>query len=441
MSVNMTTQVVAVGDNWTKVGNDYIGSSPNGATSGGTAALAWSAPSGLADGNTLTITTDGTYSFGTKAQAAPVIYDFGDYAYENGALNSRQGAFADGFGIQGISGDVDAIWTKNSPTSGSSHETYLTTEKSRFVGSTRSYRFDGTDGYLGWPAAYGGGITPNENDKLYVSWYYNNDINQHKYFEFGYVDQVGSFNVGDSVSIAAYPAFEATILGFVVIDGIPSMAFRVENTGGLSGSGWDGQFLVNDTTGGTATLNTIVGSGGWGLSGGGFTKFLRIWEEQAGTQGIRFSWTQHAIGAGGSTYYDYQIPDDTWVHMEVEMDAGTMSGSGYINGTKIADFTIQGDNTNLAAKSPTVALLGFEGKQRFNGAYGADIYMDSAFNRVVLGDAATYASCTATELQNLTAWSSTSISAAIYKGALTGQMYLYVIGANGAPINTSGVII
>ena len=65
MSVNMTAQSIAVGDNWTKVGNDYVGSSPNGATSGGTAALAWSAPSGLADGNALTLTTDGTNPFGT----------------------------------------------------------------------------------------------------------------------------------------------------------------------------------------------------------------------------------------------------------------------------------------------------------------------------------------------------------------------------------------
>ena len=31
MAVNMTSQSIAVGDNWTKVGNDYVGSSPNGA--------------------------------------------------------------------------------------------------------------------------------------------------------------------------------------------------------------------------------------------------------------------------------------------------------------------------------------------------------------------------------------------------------------------------
>lgn len=36
MSVDMTTQSIAVGDNWVKVGNDYIGSSPNGSSATGT---------------------------------------------------------------------------------------------------------------------------------------------------------------------------------------------------------------------------------------------------------------------------------------------------------------------------------------------------------------------------------------------------------------------
>ena len=65
MAVNMTAQSIAVGDNWTKVGNDYVGSSPNGATSGGTAALAWSAPSGLSQGSSISLATDGTNPFGT----------------------------------------------------------------------------------------------------------------------------------------------------------------------------------------------------------------------------------------------------------------------------------------------------------------------------------------------------------------------------------------
>ena len=80
MAVNMTSQSIAVGDNWVKVGNDYVGSSPNGATNGGTAALGWSAPSGLADGNTLTITTDGTNPFGATGPEIVMLMDAADYA-------------------------------------------------------------------------------------------------------------------------------------------------------------------------------------------------------------------------------------------------------------------------------------------------------------------------------------------------------------------------
>ena len=65
MSVNMTAQTIAVGDNWTKIGNDYIGDQPSGATSGGTAALGWSAPSGFIQGGSVSLLTDGTNPFGT----------------------------------------------------------------------------------------------------------------------------------------------------------------------------------------------------------------------------------------------------------------------------------------------------------------------------------------------------------------------------------------
>jgi hypothetical protein len=107
MAVDMTTQSIAVGDNWVKVGNDYVGDKPNGGTSGGTsggtAALAWSAPDGLADGNTLTITTDGTNPFGSDSPNFIMLMD--TYAAQGTYLTSAnievgQGVtfeYADGF--------------------------------------------------------------------------------------------------------------------------------------------------------------------------------------------------------------------------------------------------------------------------------------------------------------------------------------------------------
>lgn len=65
MSVDMTTQSIAVADNWVKVGSDFVGDKPNGAISGGNAALGWSAPSGIVQGSSVSLTTDGTNPFGT----------------------------------------------------------------------------------------------------------------------------------------------------------------------------------------------------------------------------------------------------------------------------------------------------------------------------------------------------------------------------------------
>lgn len=61
----MTIQSLLVKQNWAKAGNAYVGDQPEGATSGGDAALGWSAPSGIAQGSSVSLLTDGTNPFGT----------------------------------------------------------------------------------------------------------------------------------------------------------------------------------------------------------------------------------------------------------------------------------------------------------------------------------------------------------------------------------------
>lgn len=84
MSVDMTTQAVLVKQGWPRDGSgQYVGSNPNTSdTSGGTAALAWSAPSGIAQGSSVSLTTDGTNPFGTGP--TNVVYE----SYANGSLGS-----------------------------------------------------------------------------------------------------------------------------------------------------------------------------------------------------------------------------------------------------------------------------------------------------------------------------------------------------------------
>ena len=84
MSVNMTIQSLLVKQGWPRDGGgQYIGSNPNdGGTSGGTAALAWSAPSGITQGSSVSLTTDGTNPFGDGP--TNVLYE----SYGNGTLGS-----------------------------------------------------------------------------------------------------------------------------------------------------------------------------------------------------------------------------------------------------------------------------------------------------------------------------------------------------------------
>jgi hypothetical protein len=69
-----------------------------------------------------------------------------------------------------------------------------------------------------------------------------------------------------------------------------------------------------------------------------------------------------------------------------------------------------------------------------------DIYVDSSFARVMLGNASTYSACTSLELQPPTAWSSSAITVTANRGAFaaTSTRYLYVINSAGTVVNPTG---
>lgn len=97
MAVNMTSQSIPVKQDWTRnASGEYVGDVPSGTpTSGGDDALGFSAPNGLVDGNALTITTDGTYSFGATGPEIVVLMDAADYAVGRAdGTEIRQGSAA-----------------------------------------------------------------------------------------------------------------------------------------------------------------------------------------------------------------------------------------------------------------------------------------------------------------------------------------------------------
>ncbi|WP_156504094.1 hypothetical protein, partial [Oleiphilus sp. HI0066] len=232
--------------------------------------------------------------YGFKAQAAPVIYDFGDYAFENGVYNDHQSSFADDFGIPRPEKDPDTLWVKAS--NEYTTPTYLTHDNARVAGGTRNYRWGGPNSFLGWPRAYGGLTPPSDNEKLYMSWWFRTDYDQHEYYEFGFNNLIGSFDKGEKVTFQG-TSVEAFVLG--ITD--KQIALQITDSGGLKGLGWNGIDLLGNSSGATLTTNTIISSGGWWLSGGhGSTKFIRVWEDSAGKDGLRLSWTQDQLTTAGN---------------------------------------------------------------------------------------------------------------------------------------------
>lgn len=79
-------------------------------------------------------------------------------------------------------------------------------------------------------------------------------------------------------------------------------------------------------------------------------------------------------------------------------------------------------------------------------AYYSDIYVDSTWARVELGNASTYNSCTHREIQPPTAWSASSVTVRVNQGSFAkGETaYLYVtnpsgeVNANGFPVTVTG---
>jgi hypothetical protein len=74
--------------------------------------------------------------------------------------------------------------------------------------------------------------------------------------------------------------------------------------------------------------------------------------------------------------------------------------------------------------------------------YVDDVYIDDTWQRVEIGDNATYSSCTHREIQIPTAWSDTSITATLNQGSFENGStgYVFVIDEDGNANETGKAI-
>ena len=163
-------------------------------------------------------------------------------------------------------------------------------------------------------------------------------------------------------------------------------------------------------------------------------------------------WTVHpddtpsGINNTDVNYYGNEIPSDgTWSHIQVEFDQGTADTADghikvWINGNlRINDTSAALYYSNLEAAGRSYRSVRF-GEYVGNTAtleateYFDDIYLDTSWARVELGDRPDYGNCTHREMQVPTSWAADEIEVTINAGTFGSgqQAYLFVVDSDGA---------
>jgi hypothetical protein len=163
-----------------------------------------------------------------------------------------------------------------------------------------------------------------------------------------------------------------------------------------------------------------------------------------------FSWTQRQdyvyqspsecnfnnISDFCNIYSSYYVPSiNTWHHFELEFN----------NIEKT--YTLRCDNVLESSQSYSPGTLNFNQVWKIGWDGGGeplvvpidlrmdDIYVDTTYNRIFLGNSSTFNECDHTELQTITAWSTTSATVTLNIGsfASNASVYLFVVDSLNVP--------
>jgi hypothetical protein len=139
-------------------------------------------------------------------------------------------------------------------------------------------------------------------------------------------------------------------------------------------------------------------------------------------------------------------PKEGWRKVELVLKHNSSDGFHRIYQNNKLVWEVYLDDDNLAtptARAETVIggyvrEAGNTERYKNNWRYYADVYYDHSLARVILADKATYSQATILEPQIPSAWSGTQITATVNLGKLpdTGTAYLFVFAADGSANST-----
>lgn len=364
--------------------------------------------------------------FGSKKQAAPVLVDRVEVAYENGERNSVYSSVDGSELVIRSSNSNESLWEK------SSLNVHVDqTRVKRHKASRAHYFFEGENNFLGWPNAYGGSDTPTDNRQLYLSWWYKPKVDPGSYWAFTTETLNGNFRESETLLVEG--GYEGVYLG-IDRDGLINAGFPGVGKNSLVGARIEGK-----ESGATVTFPTeFRGGTGTGFETPGSQKFLRVWEDPSGKEGIRFSWTQmHQTGMGVVNWDSKPLKGGEWNHLEVEIDTARGKVDLAINGDFFGGFDFDPSKDAEGKWSPTIAALGLNGKVgKLQEGEIDDIYFDNSLQRVIIGDAPEYDKLTQYEVQRPVSWSDEEIELSLFLGQFEGRgtlggLYVYVFDEDG----------
>lgn len=376
--------------------------------------------------------------FGARqGPVSPVLMDFAEYAFERGMLNEHQRDFTEAQAVERVKPDPETLWVK--PSVGSSLEASAPRLQKlvadRLDLSDAHYLMEGANSFLGWPAAYGGFETPVDNTKLYVAWFMKPKYDPRWYWSTTPVNQIGEFIPGEAIVING---IEGTFIDRSDA-GISAGMLQFVLPGQRNANNLTGQRLVGIESGAEVTFHPdFAGSSGTGFLSPGSNKYIRVWEDPNGKEGIRLSWTNHQITQAGLTSSESaflaEVNAGEWNFMELFIDSNAGKVIAKVNGRKDFEETFGSDKDFEGKWSPTVALLGFNGKIQVHQRVEVDdIYIDHRFSRVLIGDKPSFSELDSYRLQIPVEWSDNQIKIKPGRNGVefNEASYLYVVNENG----------
>lgn len=374
---------------------------------------------------------------GFGVRAVPVFYDKVGVTYEKGIPNNFFDAFS---GDRQITQE-DTLNNSASPWQ-NVHGSLFVQADPAFMRSPQSGKYyygSVIHSHIHNPRVHSRSGTPVEAKKVYVSWWFRQQNDTRNYFqhELSTIDE--GFNPVEGDEFVVDVGVDWTgidkVYGRVIAYYPETKILHANYYGQNNANRINSKRLTLDKNGKGALLAVYA-------RGTGSNKYLRVWESD-GTDGtFRSSWTNTEVYQGDfrKVQRSNVIPRQ-WNHMEYFADQERKYIKTKVNGVVDAEgyYTVASD---VAGHSPTIGLIGLDTNQSemLQKIWMDDIYLDTSFRRVTLGNAPKHSDVTHEEVQFYSQWSDTEIKFTPYYGSLDRKSpaYIYIYSENDVP-NTEGI--